>query len=103
MTVPEFLEWDRHQAWRHELVDGAPQAMTGARFEHDLIVVNLISTLSTRLRAAGSHCRIATAGHAGRRDRPAALGRLLPLAEIHQGANLNEKSGPRLVWPGAPT
>jgi hypothetical protein len=32
-----------------------------------------------------------------------ALGLSLPLAEIYQGANLNEKSGPRLVWPGAPT
>ena len=31
MTLVEFLEWQRGQELRHELVDGFPQTMTGAR------------------------------------------------------------------------
>lgn len=62
MTVEEFLQWNLTQDERYELVDGVPvplRAMAGAKGEHDVIVVNLIRELSTRLR--GSRCGIRTA------------------------------------------
>ncbi len=52
MTAEAFLAWDLDQPdARHELVDGAPVAMTGARRRHDRIVVNALADLRTRLRA----------------------------------------------------
>lgn len=62
MTVEEFLEWNLSQDERYELVDGIPvalRAMSGARDEHDALVVNLIVALGNQLR--GSHCRPKTA------------------------------------------
>lgn len=59
-TADEFLEWDLDQPdCRHELVDGIPQAMTGAKTRHDQIVVNVLAELRTRLR--GGPCRASTA------------------------------------------
>jgi len=57
MTEAEFLEWQRHQAQRYELVDGVPRAMTGARFRHDRVLMNASSTLLDVLEAIGSPCR----------------------------------------------
>ncbi len=55
MTAEEFLAWDLDQPdARHELIDGVPVAMTGARRRHDRIVVNALAELRARLR--GSPC-----------------------------------------------
>jgi Uma2 family endonuclease len=61
MTEPEFLEWQRHQEVRYELVDGTPRAMTGARFRHDRVLGNVFSTLLDALEAIESPCRPFTA------------------------------------------
>ncbi len=49
MTADEFLDWDQFQAGRHELVDGLPVAMAGAKRRHDRIVVNAISSITGQL------------------------------------------------------
>lgn len=64
MTADEFLEWSLHQEDRYELVDGRAVLMAGANNEHDVIVVNLITALGTRLR--GGPCRPSTADTAAR-------------------------------------
>jgi Uma2 family endonuclease len=56
MTLLEFLEWQRGQELRYELVDGFPQAITGARLRHDLARGNADAWLRTALRAAGHGC-----------------------------------------------
>jgi Uma2 family endonuclease len=56
MTLAEFLEWQRGQELRYELVDGFPQAMTGARRRHDIARGNAEAFLRTALRAAGHGC-----------------------------------------------
>lgn len=61
MTEAEFLEWQRHQEQRFELVDGAPRAMTGARFRHDRVVINASSLMLDALESIGSPCRPFTA------------------------------------------
>lgn len=62
MTPDEFYLWQLDQDERYELVDGAPvllRAMTGASNAHDVILVNCISELHSRLR--GKPCRVASA------------------------------------------
>jgi Uma2 family endonuclease len=62
MSVDEFLIWQLDQDERYELVDGVPvplRAMTGASNVHDVILVNCIIELGTRLR--GKPCRVASA------------------------------------------
>ncbi len=62
MTCEEFYIWQLDQDERYELVDGVPvplRAMTGASNVHDVIVVNCIIELGTRLR--GKPCRVASA------------------------------------------
>ncbi|HUB16980.1 MAG TPA: Uma2 family endonuclease [Acetobacteraceae bacterium] len=61
MTEAEFLEWQRHQDRRYELVDGMPRAMTGARFRHDRVVINTMSTLLDGFEQIDSPCRPFTA------------------------------------------
>jgi len=61
MTEAEFLEWQRHQEHRYELVDGVPRAMTGARFRHDRVLVNVSSALLDALETIDSPCRPFTA------------------------------------------
>jgi Uma2 family endonuclease len=56
MTEGEFLEWQRGQDLRYELVDGQPQAMTGARVRHDIARGNAESHLRPGLRKAGRGC-----------------------------------------------
>src|SRR5208283_1995632 len=56
MTLMEFLEWQRGQPLRYELVDGFPQAMTGARVRHDIARGNADSHLRSALRNAGNGC-----------------------------------------------
>ena len=67
MTAEEFFEWQRAQVERYELVDGAPRplrAMTGTSNAHDVIVVNCIIQIGSRLE--GKPCRVTTAGAAVR-------------------------------------
>ena len=55
MTADAFLAWLPGQARRHELVDGVPVAMAGAKRRHDQIVVNTLAELRNQLR--GTECR----------------------------------------------
>jgi Uma2 family endonuclease len=64
MSAEEFLEWGLHQELRHELVDGVPVAMAGAKRRHDQIVANIHGTLFSQLR--GKTCRNFTADTAVR-------------------------------------
>jgi Uma2 family endonuclease len=57
MTEAEFLAWQSDQDQRYELVDGVPQAMTGARIRHDIARGNADRHLAPQLRAAGKGCR----------------------------------------------
>lgn len=59
MTTDEFLAWDSGDELRYELVDGVPQAITGARRSHDRVAVNALASLHARLR--GSPCAAHTA------------------------------------------
>jgi Uma2 family endonuclease len=57
MTEAEFLAWQSGRDQRYELVDGLPQAMTGARIRHDIARGNADRHLAPQLRAAGKGCR----------------------------------------------
>jgi Uma2 family endonuclease len=60
MTADAFLDWDLDQPEvRHELIDGRPVAMTGAKLRHDLITANVLAELRQALR--GTRCRVFTA------------------------------------------
>src|SRR5271167_997857 len=62
MTPEEFYLWQLDQDARYELVDGVPvplRATAGASNVHDVILVNCIIELGTRLR--GKPCRVASA------------------------------------------
>ena len=62
MTVEQFFQWQLDQDERYELVEGVPvplRAMTGASNVHDVILVNCIIELGSRLR--GKPCRVASA------------------------------------------
>ena len=56
MTLEEFLDWQRGQEKRYELVDGFPQAMTGARVRHDIARDNADAYLRPALRGTGHGC-----------------------------------------------
>jgi Uma2 family endonuclease len=49
-TIETFLAWEERQELRYEFDGFQPVAMTGGTFEHDAIQVNLVTTLSNRLR-----------------------------------------------------
>ena len=59
MTANEFLDWCQHQEGRHELVDGMPVALTGARRVHDRLTGNALGMLYGLLR--GHRCHLFTA------------------------------------------
>jgi Uma2 family endonuclease len=54
VTLAEFLDWERLQSTRHELIDGEIVAMTGARAGHVRMVARLMERLRRHLR--GSPC-----------------------------------------------
>lgn len=56
MTLEEFLAWQRGQDQRYELVNGFPQAKTGARVRHDIARGNAEAWLRPALRNAGHGC-----------------------------------------------
>lgn len=55
MTAEEFLEWCQFRDGRHELVNGEPVAMAGAKRRHDQIVMNVHGMLFNQMR--GHRCR----------------------------------------------
>jgi Uma2 family endonuclease len=59
VTLPEFLDWERHQAVRYEWDGVQPVAMVGGSFAH----TELATRLSDRLRAAlrGGPCTVVRA------------------------------------------
>jgi Uma2 family endonuclease len=62
MTPDEFYKWQLDQDERYELVEGVPvplRAMTGASNVHDVILVNCLADLHSRLR--GKPCWVASA------------------------------------------
>jgi len=59
MSITEFLDWQQLQDARHELVDGEPVAMAGARQRHDRVTANILGELYNQLR--GKPCRSFTA------------------------------------------
>ena len=64
-SVEEFYIWQLDQDERYELVDGLPvplRTMPGASNVHDVILINAIIELGTRLR--GKPCRVASANTA---------------------------------------
>jgi len=56
MTEAEYLAFERASELKHEFIQGEVFAMTGASEAHNLISVNLITTLKTQLR--GRPCKI---------------------------------------------
>jgi Uma2 family endonuclease len=56
MTVQEYLDWEANQELKHEYIDGEVFAMTGGTIPHNLIALNLASTLRAFLR--GKDCRV---------------------------------------------
>lgn len=59
MGIAEFFAYRGEEGVRYELVDGVlVRAMTGASQRHDLVLVNILATLHSKLR--GSPCRAST-------------------------------------------
>ena len=52
-TLDEFFAWSETQSDRYELVDGRPQRLGLATNVHDDIVVNLLTSLASKLRGSG--------------------------------------------------
>jgi Uma2 family endonuclease len=52
-TEAEYLAFERDSEIKHEFIDGAIHAMTGASRSHNLIVTSTIATLYTQLRGKG--------------------------------------------------
>jgi len=49
-TFEEFLEWERHQETKHELVGGVPVAMAGGNEGHNIIQGNVFASALAKLR-----------------------------------------------------
>ncbi|WP_448599590.1 Uma2 family endonuclease [Thermoleptolyngbya sp.] len=56
LSPQEYLEWEATQDIKHEYLDGEVFAMTGGTIAHNLIALNLASTLKAFLRGKG--CRV---------------------------------------------
>jgi Uma2 family endonuclease len=55
MSFERYIEWEKTQERKHELVGGVITLMAGGTAAHNAIAVNLIVALSSRLR--GKPCR----------------------------------------------
>jgi Uma2 family endonuclease len=55
MNLEQFLDWEKRQGVRYELVDGVPRMLTGGTRAHDLVSLNVFSAL--RQRARGGPCQ----------------------------------------------
>ncbi|MFH7026460.1 MAG: Uma2 family endonuclease [Heteroscytonema crispum UTEX LB 1556] len=56
MTIEEYLEWEPHQDFRYEYVNGEVFAMTGGTIPHNDIALNFYTALRPHLRSRG--CRV---------------------------------------------
>jgi Uma2 family endonuclease len=56
MTAEEYLEWEAHQEFRNEYVDGEIIAMTGGSLPHNDATLNFYTALRPHLRLRG--CRV---------------------------------------------
>jgi len=56
LSVEEYLDFELHSDGRHEFVDGAVYAMTGATEAHNIIVGNIFSLIRSHIK--GSNCRV---------------------------------------------
>ncbi|MEB3335897.1 MAG: Uma2 family endonuclease [Leptolyngbyaceae bacterium] len=56
MSPQDYLDWEATQELKHEYIDGEVFAMTGGTIPHNLIALNLASTLRAFLRGKG--CRV---------------------------------------------
>ena len=56
MTLTEFLEWEEHQAERHEFYRGETFAMAGETARHNRVVLNLASRMGDHLD--GTPCQV---------------------------------------------
>lgn len=56
MSTDAYLNYERSQESRHELVDGYLYAMTGASDRHEEIITNLLAAIHHHLH--GSSCRV---------------------------------------------
>ena len=54
-SFEDFLEWERRQQTKHELIDGVPVGMAGANEAHNIIQGNVLASALARLR--GGPCR----------------------------------------------
>lgn len=50
MSALQFLEWERKEEFKHEYVNGEVLAMSGASFNHNKIVSNIIGNVWTHLK-----------------------------------------------------
>jgi len=50
MSPLEFLEWERKQELKHEYVNGEVLAMSGASFNHNKIVSNIMGNTWNHLK-----------------------------------------------------
>ena len=50
-TVDEYLQWEQKSGWKHEYYQGAIFAMSGAKINHNIISVNVLTFLKQRLSA----------------------------------------------------
>jgi Uma2 family endonuclease len=55
-SLESFLEWERLQEERYELIDGLVRAMTGGTLDHNIIVQNLVVCLRHATREGP--CRV---------------------------------------------
>lgn len=55
MTAAEYLEWERSQRDRHQLLRGEVYAMAGGSPRHNLVCANVLARLHAALR--GGSCR----------------------------------------------
>ena len=50
LSYAEYLDWEAQQEGRNEFIDGEVFAMSGAVRAHNVIIINLVIALGTRLR-----------------------------------------------------
>ncbi len=55
MSFDRYIEWEKQQERKHELVDGVITLMAGGTWAHGLIGANFVAALNLRLR--GKPCR----------------------------------------------
>ncbi|MGL4618411.1 Uma2 family endonuclease [Chroococcidiopsis sp.] len=56
MSFQEYLEWEEHQEFKYEYLNGEVYAMTGGTIPHNIVAVNLTTTIKNYLR--GGSCRV---------------------------------------------